>query len=394
MFLLRTYNDIDHMVPVAWKATVSGWPTFFFFVDKDLLNDYRIQFLLGQGAVKLSVPFFDGCLRQMEKMGNASFFKRLVKWVLSYLLGTYLLRRHQIEVTVTEWTGHLGRGLSELFLRPARLLKLPVFSIPHGYSIYMNATFNQVIEKGLKANGTFPDFSNRNWFKNYVVQSEEHKLMNVRYGMDPSKIKVLGSARFCSEWSIINDRLMCHSRPRGEDEKRFVVLFFLTHWDYQVERESCLSLMRKIIEDANLLLVIKAHTRGFGALSNEEQETLRRTGDVKFSGEDEHSPELIRTADLAINFGSSIGFDALRRRTPVVNPRYLHRNKTFFDDSEATFDTFDESETIKTIKAIQNQELGVKDSEEIAKFLRTRVDNGGSGDDVLASYLELFKSNH
>jgi len=390
VFLFRTYNDIDHIAPVAWKATISGWPTFLFFVDKNFIDDYRIQFLFKQGAVQLSIPFLDNFLRKSEKWRKAFFVRRLLKWILSFLLGTYLLRKHEIEIIVIEWTGHLGRGLSELFLRPARFLKLPLFSIPHGYFLWKNPNFNQVVEAGLKASGKFPDFSDRNWFKSYVVQSEEHKAMNVQSGMDPSKIRVLGSARFCSEWTEINDRLMLCVCPKMENDQRFRVLFFLPHWDYQVERKSCISLLKKIIEEPGLFLVIKAHTRGTGALSHDEQENLRKTGDVSFARDDQHSPALIRDADLVVNFGSSIGFDALRRGTPVINPRYLHRNKTFFDDSGAVFDTFDEAETLKMISGIKARKTEAKDPEEIAKFLRRRVDNGVNGDDVLASYLELF----
>jgi len=390
LFLFRTYNDIDHIAPVAWKTMMSGWPTFLFFVDKNFIDDYRIQFLLKQGAVQLSIPFLDNFLRKSEKWRKAFFVRRLLKWILSFLLGTYLLRKHEIEIIVIEWTGHLGRGLSELFLRPARFLKLPLFSIPHGYFLWKNPNFNQVVEAGLKASGKFPDFSDRNWFKSYVVQSEEHKAMNVQSGMDPSKIRVLGSARFCSEWTEINDRLMLCVCPKMENDQRFRVLFFLPHWDYQVERKSCISLLKKIIEEPGLFLVIKAHTRGTGALSHDEQENLRKTGDVSFARDDQHSPALIRDADLVVNFGSSIGFDALRRGTPVINPRYLHRNKTFFDDSGAVFDTFDEAETLKMISGIKARKTEAKDPEEIAKFLRRRVDNGVNGDDVLASYLELF----
>jgi len=394
VFLFRTYNDIDHIAPVAWKATISGWPTFFFFVDKNFIDDHRIQFLLEQGAVQLSIPFLDNFLRKIEKWRKAVFLRRLLKWTLSFLLGTFLLRKHDIQIIVIEWTGHLGRGLSELFLRPARFLKLPVFSIPHGYFLWRNPNFNQVVEAGLKACGKFPDFSNRSWFKTYVVQSEEHKAMNVQSGMDPSKIRILGSARFCSEWTEINDKLMLRVCPKTENDQRFRVLFFLPHWDYQVERKSCISLLKKIIEEPGLFLVIKAHTRGTGALSQEEQENLRKAGDVSFARDDQHSSALIRDADLVVNFGSSIGFDALRRGTPVINPCYLHRNKTFFDDSGAVFDTFDEAETLKMISLIKARKTEARDPEEIAKFLRRRVDNGGNGDDVLASYLELFAGEH
>ena len=53
LFLFRTYNDIDHIVPVAWKVVNSGASVAFLFVSSDLSHDYRIEFLVQAGARKL-----------------------------------------------------------------------------------------------------------------------------------------------------------------------------------------------------------------------------------------------------------------------------------------------------------------------------------------------------
>ena len=50
LFLLRAYNDIDHIAPIIWKSVAAGWRVFFVFVDSDYSEDYRIKFVSAQGA--------------------------------------------------------------------------------------------------------------------------------------------------------------------------------------------------------------------------------------------------------------------------------------------------------------------------------------------------------
>lgn len=394
LFLLRAYNDIDHITPIIWKALEQGWRVHFVFVDKDFSDDYRVQFLVKQGAKHAKATVIRWYCQYFVPKGSSGLLLRSFNTALLTLFGLLFLIRHRVQIVVTEWTGHFGRNRAVYFLRSAKFLAVPTYAVPHGYFLWRNSHFNQHVEKIVTETGKYPDFSDRNWFTRYVVQSEEHKVENERYGMTPSKIKVLGSARFCAEWMRINEDLIPICGLEKRDPRQFVVLFFLPHWDYQVERERCISLLTKIIELKELLLVIKAHTRGTGALSERERNKLQRAGKVKVAEENEHSPQLIRSADLVINFGSSIGFDALIHGIPVINPRYLHRNKTFFDNSDATFDTVDEYETVETIVAIKNQKLPLKDTATIAKFLRFRINNGGDGSHVLSSYLDLFTSQH
>ncbi len=389
LFLLRTYNDIDHLVPIMWKAVSCNWPTYFVFIDKDYSDDYRIRYVIENGGVKLNpicIQWY--CLNIRERL-RFQVLKKIFDRIVAYLPGVFFLWVNRIEVVATEWTGHFGRVRSEYFLRPAKLLQLPTFSLPHGYFLWRNSNFNKTIETQLDTTGEFPDFSNRNWFHRYVVQSKEHKDENVKYRMDPKKIVVLGSARFCLEWSRINDQLLARDQ-KPLRPANYSALFFLPHWDYQVSRESCISLLEKIAQQQNITLYIKAHTRGTGALENDEKARLRKCGSVEFPGEAEHSPSLIKQSDVVINFGSSIAFEALRQRKPVINPRYLHKNSTFFDESGAVFDTTSEAQTLELIQGIRSGTIEKKENQVIEKFLQERVDGGEEGCDVLQSYLNLF----
>jgi hypothetical protein len=391
LFLLRTYNDIDHIVPVIWKAATSGWPTYLLFVDRDYSDDYRIKFILQEGAIlleSLSIKWYHTHLRKHLK---PRCFRRLLDYLVAYSFGLCFLVRYRIQVAVNEWSGPFGRNQAEYFLRSTRLLKIPVVSLPHGYFLYTNPFFNRHIKAHYEANGRFPDFSNRNWYSKYIVQSEEHRSTNIEYGIESDILIVLGSARFCEQWSSINLRLLKQIQNTAHRaESKLVVLFFLPHWDYNVHRNLCLSLLSRIAAIANILLIIKAHTRGTGSLSDIEKTFLDKESSVMLAEEVDHSTLLIDSADVVINFGSSIGFEALRQEKTVINPTYLHENGTFFDRSGAVYDAKDEDTVLKYINACKERRLNRVTNSEVRRFLLERVDGNEKGRDVLQDYLSIL----
>ena len=389
LFLLRTYNDIDHITPVIWKTVTSGWPTFFLFVDKDYSEDYRIRFLEAHGAEKIRSISIEWYYKRVRNSIPLKLLQKVVDRLVAYSVGFIFVFCRGINVIASEWSGPFGRARSEYFLRPAHLLQIPIFSLPHGYFVFQNSLFNRKLFELAQIQEPPLDFSNRNWFTKYVVQSHMHKSENVKYGMNPDKIVVLGSARFCKEWSNINLKLLLEDRKQ-EKTAGLVVVFFLPHWDYNVDRKNCIDLMKKISQKKGITLNIKAHTRGTGALMSEEIETLSQNDNVKFQEESAHSTTLVYKSDVIINFGSSIAFEALRQGKLVINPRYLHRNDTIFDDSGIVIDTTDEASTLSILDDLQSgRNFGIQ-QDQVSKFLCERLEAGRQGQDVLQTYVDLL----
>ena len=389
LFLLRTYNDIDHIAPVIWKTVRSGWPTFFLFVDKDYSEDYRIKFLEAHGAEKIRSISIEWYYKRVRSSIPFKLFQKALDRLVAYSIGFIFVFCKGIDVIASEWSGPFGRVRAEYFLRPAHLLQIPIFSLPHGYFVFQNALFNRKLSELAQTQERPLDFSNRNWFAKYVVQSYEHKRENVKYGMNPDKIVVLGSARFCREWSDINLKLLLENREL-EKTAGLIAVFFLPHWDYNVDRNKCIALMKKISQKENVTLNIKAHTRGTGALTSEEIETLSQNDNIKLQDESVHSATLVYRSDVIINFGSSIAFEALSQGKPVINPRYLHRNDTIFDDSGIVIDTTDEASTLSILDDLQSgRDFGIQ-QDQVSKFLCERLEAGRQGQDVLQTYVDLL----
>jgi len=53
LFLVRHFNDIDHITPIAWKMKTDGYPVAVYCMNPryDIANDYRLEFIKSQGAV-------------------------------------------------------------------------------------------------------------------------------------------------------------------------------------------------------------------------------------------------------------------------------------------------------------------------------------------------------
>ena len=390
LFLLRTYNDIDHIAPVIWKAVVSARCTYFMFVDRSYLDDYRIRFLIETGARHLRCPPMTWYHQRIRRWLGPRFIRRIVDRLIAYTIGTYLLKRNSIRVVASEWSGVFGREMAEYILRPANRMRLRCVSLPHGYIIWRNNEINELEVNLWRTKQKRPDFSERNIFSAYVVQSEDACHYYLARGISREKIRILGSARFCPEWFSINNKLMKTDFVGQNKKAGLVVLFFVPDWEYNVDRQACVILIKNIAEKKNVSLLIKVNTRGTGSFSKKELAEIREHINVTFPSIDEHSTSLIKSADIVVNFASSIGQEAILQRKPVCNPVYLNGNATIFDKSGVVFDAKDDEEVLSffdTVKA--GRHIDVSD-ETLDKFLGKYVSGGEANGDILRRYVDLL----
>lgn len=390
LFLLRTYNDIDHIVPVIWKAAKLGHKPFFLFVDDDYLDDYRIRFVVSTGAEALCCESIRWYHQRLRRWLIPRWVRRVTDRLVAQMLGRRFLLRHEVAVLASEWSGAFGREMAEYFLHPARSLGLRRVSLPHGYFIWTNDTIN-IHEANLWQQARKkPDFTDRNTFSSYVVQNLEAKRFKIDRGMSSGNVKVLGSARFCPEWFDINTRLIFDTCPELPAGNMLRILFFVPDWTYNVDRQACVNLLEQLACLEEVLLVVKTNTRGTGALTPDEKSRFSDKINVKFAGHSKHSPCLIRQADAIINFASSIGLEALLQGKPVCSPRYLNANGTIFDESGVVVDANDVSEVLNFIESVKNGQYKKIPNEVWSTFHRQYILGGRENEDVLSDYLHLL----
>ncbi len=392
LFLVRAYNDFDHITPIIWKVSSSDrFPAVFLFVGEQFIDDYRVEFLKKSGIEELrseTISYYYGRVRPKLR---SKIVQRVIDKLVARYFGKKFMVEHRIGCVVTEWGGADGKEMAPFYLRPARMMNIPTIAIPHGYHTWFNDDFNSATVESLRNTGKLPQFPNRNKYSAYVVQSNNIKRYCIASGIVEENISVLGSARFCREWSNINYALCTNHQAEKNDLRGIIVVFFLNHWTYNVNRESCLSLIRKIAKEQDTQLVIKGHTRGkySGGLSPIEEQSLAKFDSITFADDGLHSPLLVSMANAVIVYGSSICFEALRQHIPVCRPKYICSNNTIFDNSGLVYEAECEDEVVEFIRDIESHKIKFEE-DLLEKFFQEHVENNSTNYDVLESYVNLI----
>ena len=391
LFLLRSYNDIDHIVPIIWKALGYGLKCYYIFVDNDFSDDYRINFVRSRGARQITTSFLIDYHQITRKRIPFYFLRRIVDRVVALGVGTKILLTYKIDSVVNEWSGPYGREMAEYFLRSATLLRIPRFCVPHGYHYWTNTVINESVRTYVKKHGQLPSFSNRRQYTAYIVQTNNIRQYYLAHRMPPKTIYVLGSTRFSREWQKINSEICPKSSLAMTVRQPCNVLFFVPDWSYYIDRAATISLLLGVAQLTNICLLIKQNTRGTGGLTPTEIESLDSpTSDYIVIGDEHHSTDLISQSHCVINFASSIGFEAMLQGKVVCNPCYLTANNTIFDKSGAVIDTFSKSETLRFVASISEGRKNFPGQDIVSRFLLEHVYAGTEKTEVLDRYVQLI----
>ena len=328
LFFLNTFNDIDHISPIIWKVLEKKDNAYIIFInDYDYTSDYRISFLQKYSNLKIY---------KFPLAYKNSFIGKIIREICyNRYYCTSFLKKLKINACVFEWDEIHKRGLLGNFFHAAKKEGIPTFCVPHGFSIYLNNKASKNVISIYEKTGRGPDYSNRNGFDTYVYQSPHVLMRGIDWGQDPEKTFAWGCARYYPEWAKINLSLCPKFVPEKEVNSKIKVVFMLPHWDYNVDKEKCLDLIDKLIDKEWVYLIIKDHTRGVtGGLSNNLRKKYNSLHNVEASVS-AHSPTLIEWSDIVISFGSSIGIEVLLQDKHLINPSYLHSNRTIFDETLA-----------------------------------------------------------
>ena len=392
LFLLRSYNDIDHIAPIIWKAINANVCCFYFFSDQTLEIDYRVQFLDQHGAIRLQASALSFYHRVRGSI-RPRIFRRSLDYFVSFSIAAWYLITRDISCIVNEWSGPFGREMAEYFLRAGSLLKLKSICVPHGYHFWTNTVINRVVKEYVEHHGCLPDFSDRAQYTAYVVQTNNVRDYYLAHGMPADKLRVLGSARFCAEWRRTLIELLPKGRINRSPKHVFSILMFIPDWSYFINRQATLSLINALTKLSGIFLMIKQNTRGTGTIGLEELDSSTDRRKLRIIGDEFHSPSLIAQSDCLINFASSIGLEGLGQGKPVLNPIYLNGNTTIFDRSGAVIDALSEMQLIHSVQELQNKDTSrLPLPETIANFLDEHVNAGRSAESILQGYVDLIST--
>ncbi len=347
LFFLRHYNDIDHVTPVICKWIQSGHQCDVVLIGSaKFRRDFRVQYLSQLAGVRVA------------HIRDLFSWIDYIKWRLQMLLLTRNVRRIQIigslvtkladrydekareplwrltaDSLLDRCFGNSGKGVVafdwiernsvicvewvEVVVAMAKNRGLGTVSLPHGDSPHAS----QLIRRGERRKEPDATFSAATMFNKVVVPNE---LCATRFRpfMEENQLAVLGSPRYCEEWLGILSGLMPPS-PLIRSNSQLKIVMFLRKANFTTFWEEVGEVVHMIAEFPGVELIIKPHTRSGWKQSLTKDSSIKQLPNVRIAGDDAHSVHLMNWSDVIIDLATSVVFEAVRTKKPVLAADYL-----------------------------------------------------------------------
>ena len=409
LFILRTYNDIDHISPLIWKIQNKGAkPIIQFFSSHNIQDDPRLNFLKKNGKIKFISNPDNIEERIVIPLGSSQTFNPF-SWVIgkvyyqvrkpNSVLGKFyrrfffkcnneinFLKDNKINVLICEWGNPFGRGIKfEKIFIAAKGLGIPVISLPHGLNTLLNSDMHEKYTKQINK-GILPNFANWNLYDCVVVQNKWHSEHMIRYGLMREKSKIWGSLRFSNDWFQINKKFSSKFISLRSSEKMVKIVFMLPHWIYNVHKKETYDLIRILIAEKNTYIIIKEHTRGdTGKVSKSFKNEIINNKNVEIN-DCASSTSIINWSDIVINFGSSIGLEAILQNKILIHPMYLTSNKSIHDEDEVSFTAKSDKDVLNVVNKFRKKTLPQIKKKNIDNLLSKTIYAGKNSKNSIPEY--------
>lgn len=416
LFLVRHFNDIDHMTPVVWKMKKESYPVAVYSMNPryDTDSDYRLRFLKSQGV---TVDYLHSAFDQdrgrlhglLSTLMHASYAaqkrfgssKPSAAGILTHLIasgfglvGTLFYKITRSLYYRSRWARAIlertraqaicfdhvlpKRYVVDSLLKAARRMSIPTLSLPHGVLLYTNEN-------------TKPKATDKRRMKKFsrfdyiLVPNQLRKELLVRTGVAGKKIFVLGSARYCKEWLEQNQKILPKSIGAGQSiAGKLKVVFMQSKPQCRIDVERMSTTFDVLAGLPEIQAMIKPHTRSAGARDAFDKMHLADASHIL-------TAELCEWADVLLVVGSSVITEALMKEKPALYLKYLHQNTTLFEDLGACWVISDEPQLKSALSALQKNRRDIPyHKENVAEYLTNVVYGGDSNRDVLGAYQQFI----
>jgi hypothetical protein len=393
--------------------------------EYDIQSDYRLNYLIESGAeVDLIYNVFDEQLGWMHRILHALFLKSLevqkgsdrgdrqqisflsqgfsrfakktAGWLYNQLREKYydsiwarnFLERSQARVLCFDWI-RPHKYVVEPLLNAANAMAIPTVALPHGVFLYTNDS----VQIGSKKTGQFDRYIH---FDHVIVQNRLFKETITKSGVPGEKISVLGSARYCKEWMIHNNKILPRKFHSVEDHsEKLKVIFMTTRPHYRIDVERMLKTFGMLAKLDGIDVRVKPHTRSGREGAIYDNTPLSNVADMS-------SVELSDWADVTLVIASSIIIETLIRRKPTLYLQYLHENTTEYEEMEACWTIRSEAQLQEALISLKEGRRNLPYTDEnVNRWLNEIIYGGRQERDVLQDYeqfivncVKLTNKNH
>jgi hypothetical protein len=375
LFVLRAYNDIDHMTPLidhllSNKKDACEIKVFFAKHDtREFEGNENIEYLRQHHALDFHVfspswalPLFRA-LDVLEDRGVQ--LMRLLKGsnryrvrAVSMVEGAYLkslkltksrlLRRHIANEVLRYAPDIVCLDWVDLKLFPykhiapvARERGIPIVGLPHGLNVF--AETMDAVRRRRDAPVPLPDTLR---FDFQFAPNELNKQHIVDDGFPAERVLVLGAPRYDRKWLEQKEKHFSKLRidrdaiPGAVPGPKIVV--FPNKLMYRGNADA----VKQIIEICMRYgpVIVKPHTRNMD-ISFIERTRLKEK--CRIVGNETNSSDLIDWCDIAVFWGSSIGIQVIMENKKFIYARFAHNYPTIYDQ-------YFPSSSVQDIDALEN----------------------------------------
>lgn len=411
-FITREYNDLDHALPIIYFLKKSNkYDIKIYSIGNNLDRNNSLNKIL-RDEINIKIEKF-------EQIYNKNFFFKLAQILkkkketfrLSYkktnmpliifieLLNQFLnilvilIHKKKILSKLLNSTVLADFGTEDLFpynsiIKLSKKYKIPIYAYAHGVNIFANLDpirkkTSKSYLKNLLLKILFFKFNPQHYDK-YLVGIEQttyfrstmYKSFNRNY---LHKIYEIGIPRYTKEWIEVLDKYYY----KNYNNKNLInVCLFLSNEKFNVNKTKLKKLVVELSKLKNIKFSIKGHTRS--GLTG-----LHKGIDKKFIIEKE-SNDIILNTDIAIIYGTSITFQALQKKVPVIIPSYIDNNEHIFTKYNTCFNALSQQEVIDFIENFDKQKFLIEKQKNIEKFINKIVYDNKNYDNMMKRYHDIL----
>jgi hypothetical protein len=415
LILIRSFNDFDQALPIIDHIVNSSDNIVSVWSFESVLNgcDDHLKYLNDNLGVpveyvsdklpKLSkyIMNFHILLTKISTKSNEypflipiTILMSNIKPIINSLLRigyVKLFKPYAFDVIMID-TGMDSTIHGQNILFAAKAKDICVVGYAHGYSVYSNP---DSVQKGKVQLGKIKSFilkmakpsTKRAIYANcyltgrgqIAAQFKKTHASGHYASNELHRVKEIGMPRYTHEWNKKYKEHILHNQSFSYgDQGKLNVVLFMSHPQYNVKINELYSLINELSHLNNINFVYKPHTRkGLHLIDTQKLHGLDASGTS--------SVLLSEWADLGIVYGSSIGFQFLIDKVPLIIPSFVHSNKTIYETDRVTISANTLEELSSLVCRPKSEIVNLIDQNKVDVFIDNAI-YGDNRDNMMDTY--------
>lgn len=380
LFLIRSFNDLDHRAPLIHyicRSSSMDIEVLFIGPSRLIANNPNIiylkklknfkLFILFNTRLKINIKYLF-IFKKFNKIISRIFDKFFYDHTAFYNLN--LNKFSNFKAIICDWV-YPPSDLFNFLMKIKKFNKIKIHSLPHGISLWTNIYYvDKKIIKNMRMN-IISALAKDNFFDNYVIPSKHMLRIEKSRKIPSSKIYISGCIRFSKYWInhlkkiYTEETIFLTGFIKKNYKKKYknIVVIFLHKPVYNEKISALKSFFNSIGQINNTLFLIKGHTRGSDYKAIYKGINFNFDNFINMSNYSSYS--LLKISNYSIVYNSSIAIQSLQLKIQTIIPTYLDKNKNILAEmlpSNIVKNNQQLNEILLNRKNINNQK-------EISKFL-------------------------